>query len=76
MSWPLLSILRRLRRDERGNIFVLFGACAVPLLLVMGGAVDLTRYNRYKAQLSAAVDSASLALSRKHRDYSITQADE
>jgi Flp pilus assembly protein TadG len=67
---------RRFRRDERGNIFVLFGASSVPLLLIMGGAVDLVRYTRYKAELSAAVDSASLALSRKHRDYTVDQAED
>ena len=42
----------------------------------MGGAVDLVRYTRYKAELSAAVNSASLALSRKHRDYTVDQAED
>ena len=69
------SLFRRFRRDEEGNIFVLFGASSVPLLLIMGGAVDLVRYTRYKAELSSAVDSASLALSRKHRDYTVDQAE-
>ena len=53
-------------RDERGNMFVLFGASAIPLLLIMGGAVDFARYERYKDDLSNAVDSASLALARQH----------
>ena len=69
------NCLRRFRRDESGNIFVLFGASSVPLLLIMGGAVDLVRYTRYKAELSSAVDSASLALSRKHRDYTVDEAE-
>jgi Flp pilus assembly protein TadG len=68
------DLFRRLRRDERGNVFVLFGASAIPLLLIMGGAVDFARYARYKADLSNAVDSASLALAREHPDYSAADA--
>ena len=67
---------RRLRRDERGNIFVLFGASSIPLLLIMGGAVDLARYTRHKADLSNAVDAASLALARVGEDYTEEQAKE
>jgi Flp pilus assembly protein TadG len=66
--------LRRLGRDERGNIFILFGALLIPLVLIMGGAVDLTRYARYKADLSNVVDAAALALTRQHDDYDSEQA--
>ena len=65
---------RRLCRDERGNIFVLFGASSIPLLLIMGGAVDLARYTRHKADLSNAVDAAALALARVGEDYTEAQA--
>lgn len=70
----LRNAFRRLRRDEGGNVFVLFGACAVPLLLIMGGALDFARYTRYKTDLSNAVDSAALALARQHSDYNVTEA--
>ncbi len=70
----LCDALRRLRRDERGNVFVLFGASAIPLLLMMGGAVDFARYTRYKTELSNAVDSAALALAKEHDDYTAGQA--
>ncbi len=66
--------LRRLRRDERGNVFILFGASAIPLLLIMGGAVDIARYTRYKTELSNAVDAAALALARQHDSYTASQA--
>ncbi len=66
--------LRRLRRDERGNVFVLFGVTSIPLLLIMGGAVDIARFTRYKAELSNAVDAAVLALARKGDDYTNDQA--
>ena len=64
------NLCRRLRRDQAGNIAILFGASAIPLLLIMGGAVDFTRYNRYKAQLSNAVDAAALSLARHVDNYS------
>ena len=35
----LRDAVRRLGRDERGNVFVLFGASIIPLVLIMGGAV-------------------------------------
>lgn len=62
----MLRFLRPVRRfasDDRGNVFVLFGAAAIPLILIMGGAVDFARYTRYRADLSNAVDAAALALS-------------
>jgi Flp pilus assembly protein TadG len=65
----------RLRRDERGNAFILFGVVSVPLLLILGGAVDLARYSRHKAALSNAVDAASLALARKGQDFTEEQAE-
>ena len=67
---------RKFLPDERGNIFVLFGALAVPLLLVMGGAIDVARYARHKAELANAVDAAALALARKGREYTDAQATE
>jgi Flp pilus assembly protein TadG len=68
------NILRRLKRDEGGNVFILFGATAIPLLLFMGGAVDLARYARYKTDLSNVIDSAALALARQGEDYTQSQA--
>src|SRR5690349_14602544 len=67
-------LLNRARSDERGNVFILFAACAIPLLLVMGGAIDFARYQRYKVELSNAVGAASLALARQHPDYTAEQA--
>ena len=68
--------LRRLRRDQRGNIFILFAASAIPLMVFMGGAVDVARFARYKADLANAVDSAALALVRQHGDYDEAEAQE
>jgi hypothetical protein len=68
------QILRRFSKDERGNVFILFGAAAIPLMLVMGGAVDVTRYLRYKGEVANAVDAASLALARQQPDATEEEA--
>lgn len=75
MQHFLRDAFRRLLSDERGNIFVLFGASAIPLLLIMGGAVDFTRYTRYKTELSNAVDAAAIALARQDPDATEDEAD-
>ena len=70
-----LSLLRKFTSDQRGNVFILFGATAIPLLLVMGGAVDVIRYLRYKGELSNAVDAAALALARTSPNATEDEAD-
>lgn len=74
MRQYLRATFSALRKDQRGNVFILFAASAIPLLLIMGGAVDFARYARYKTELSNAVDSAALALARVGQDYTEEQA--
>jgi Flp pilus assembly protein TadG len=69
IATALLTVWGRFARHEGGNIAILFGASAIPLLLFLGGAVDLSRYNRHKADLAGAVDAASLALARNAEAY-------
>lgn len=61
---------RKLLRNESGNIAIMFGAASIPLLLIMGGAVDFTRHNRYKVDLANAVDAGALALARNAETFS------
>ncbi len=70
----LTDTLRRFGRDRGGNVAILFGATLLPLMLIMGGAIDMARYERYKMELSNAVDSAVLALARQHPEYTAEQA--
>ena len=53
---------------------MLFAFAMIPLLLLMGGAVDFARYARYKAELANAVDAAALALAKQHSDFTAAQA--
>jgi Flp pilus assembly protein TadG len=65
---------RSLMRDEDGNVFILFGAAVIPLVLFLGGAVDITRYNRHKTDLANALDAAALSLGRQGMDWNEAQA--
>ncbi len=64
----MLKMLSRARArfdtDQRGNVAVLFAFSMVPLIGLMGGAVDVTRHHRYKVELANALDAATIALVR------------
>jgi Flp pilus assembly protein TadG len=57
-----LRSLRHFGRDERGVILILFTLLIVPLMLVVGVAIDFGQTLVVKRQLTAAVDAAALTL--------------
>jgi Flp pilus assembly protein TadG len=59
------SALSRFKRDENGNIAIMFGLTLVPLLLFMGAAVDYTRANEVHTRLQASIDATALALTHE-----------
>ena len=65
---------RRLGRDEAGQIFILFGASVIPIMLLIGGALDVSRLTRHKMDLANAIDAAALALARKGQHYEVEEA--
>jgi len=56
----LFSYLGRFRRDQRGNIAVIFAIACVPVLAAVGCAVDYAATMRIKAKLQGAADAASV----------------
>ncbi|MGY3454347.1 TadE/TadG family type IV pilus assembly protein [Bradyrhizobium sp. USDA 4353] len=58
---PYLTILSRFRRDESGNIAVIFAIALLPILAFIGSAIDYSMAVRAKAKLSASLDAAMLA---------------
>ena len=54
------TIMRRFVRDRRGNIAVIFAFCCVPLITVVGCAVDYARATQIRSKLQAAADAASV----------------
>ncbi|MCK1593742.1 pilus assembly protein [Bradyrhizobium sp. 159] len=53
-------IIRRFVHDRRGNIAVIFALCCVPLITVVGCAVDYSRATQIRSKLQGAADAASV----------------
>ncbi|WP_027577054.1 TadE/TadG family type IV pilus assembly protein [Bradyrhizobium sp. WSM1743] len=60
MRAALSIILRRFVNDRRGNIAVIFALACVPLITVVGCAVDYSRATQIRSKLQAAADAASV----------------
>lgn len=61
MARPLSRLIRKLRRDQRGNV-ALIVAAVFPLLIGAAGlAVDGTQWMMQKRQIQAAADKAAIA---------------
>lgn len=52
----------RLARARSGQVAIIFGLMAVPMMFAAGAAVDYGRRNAAKSQLDAALDAAVLAV--------------
>ncbi|GGE40839.1 VWA domain-containing protein [Agaricicola taiwanensis] len=59
-----MSLLSRFRKNERGNIAILFGLAVTPAIMGMGLAVDYTRVSNARTELQAAVDAAAVAAAK------------
>ena len=63
-------MLNRFRRDQRGNIAVIFAIACIPLISAVGCAVDYSVATRMKAKLQSAADAAAVAsISQKSPGY-------
>lgn len=68
----LLGRAIRFRHARDGNIAVLFALAMVPVLGLIGAAIDYSRANRARTAMQAAMDSAALMLSRDLSSGAIT----
>jgi Flp pilus assembly protein TadG len=59
---PLAPLFRRFKRDDRGNVAVIFALATLPIIGFVGSAVDYSSANAAKVQLQAALDSTALML--------------
>lgn len=59
-----LSCLGRFRADRRGNVAMIFAMSLVPIMALIGAAVDYSRAAAARAKLQAAVDAATLSAAR------------
>lgn len=61
MSKRLAVLSRRFRGDRGGNFGMIAGLCAIPLVFLVGGAVDLAIAQSRQATIQNAADAAALA---------------
>jgi len=57
----IADFLRRLRRDTGGNVALLLGLMAIPLIFAAGVGIDYGRAVQFKTQLQSIADAAALA---------------
>ena len=69
-----INLLRKFCASEQGNIAVLFGILAVPILSFVGAAIDYTRANSARSSMQAALDSTALMLAKDLSDNTITSS--
>lgn len=60
-----LAAIRRFRSAQHGNVAVTFAFATLPLISLIGAAIDYSHANAVKADMQAALDSTALMLSKK-----------
>jgi Flp pilus assembly protein TadG len=60
-SSSLLQVSGRFAKDIKGTVAVLFGICAIPILMAASVALDMSSASQMKSEMQAAADSAVLA---------------
>lgn len=58
------SLFSAFRRAEGGNVAVMFALTLVPVVGLVGAAIDYSRANAIRTNMQAAADSAALAVSK------------
>jgi len=67
---PILDLLARFQRDEKGNIAVIFAITLLPILTAVGCGIDYSQATRIRAKLQSAADAASVAsISQMSKGY-------
>src|SRR5262245_9785509 len=75
ISRKLSRAWRAFRSDRSGNVAIIFGLAMIPLLGLVGVAVDYSRANADRVKLQAAVDSAGLMLAKDPKLSTMSQSE-
>ncbi len=65
LQMPLKTILTDFAHDRSGTAIIAFAGAMVPIVLAMGGAIDVGRWINARSDLRNAVDSAVLVAARE-----------
>ncbi|MBL8574373.1 MAG: pilus assembly protein [Hyphomicrobiaceae bacterium] len=57
----MFKSVQKMRKDQRGNVAVVFALATLPVLGLMGSAMDYSRATRVRNHLQHAADAAALA---------------
>src|SRR6516165_2476003 len=60
----LCRILQKFHIADNGNVLMVFSLAIVPIMAVVGAAVDYSRANSDKAAMQSAADATALAISK------------
>jgi Flp pilus assembly protein TadG len=71
----LRSAARRFAGDNQGNIALLFGIAAVPILTFVGAAIDYSRASSARTAMQSALDSTALMVAKDLSDGTIKTSD-
>ena len=74
MVAPLVRPMRRLLVDERGNTAMILAAAIIPLLGLVGSALDISRTYLVKSKMQAACDAGALGARRAMADATLDVA--
>jgi Flp pilus assembly protein TadG len=69
-----MSFMRKLVRDKTANTLVISAAAMVPIMAMVGGGVDASRYYMAAARMQAACDAGALAARRAMTNDTFTSA--
>ncbi len=61
----LARALREFRAAQSGNVALTFGLSVIPVLGLVGSAVDYSRMNSFKAEMQGALDATAVILARE-----------
>lgn len=67
---PMRAAVARLRADREGSVAIIFASVLIPLIALVGAAVDYSQALRLKDRLQAALDATALAVSRDGTEMS------
>jgi Flp pilus assembly protein TadG len=65
LSHALRSSAEAFRLDQRGNVAMMFGMALLPVIGLVGAAIDFGRANTIRTEMQAALDSTALMLSKE-----------
>lgn len=69
----IIRCIRRFLEDRRGNILPMFGLALLPIMGLIGAAVDYSRANAVKSRMQAALDSTALAMAANAANQTASQ---